>query len=153
MIKALKKFPTLGFDVANRTATIYDSGTERFTGTTMNGIARAVVGVLRHPQTTANRHLLVRSVETCQNELLAAFEEVTGQKWPVVHETTEDLFVRGREKLDKGDRGWVLDLIVAQLLEEGKGRSIVVAADKADNGLLGMPEENVLDMVRGIMGL
>lgn len=143
----------MGFDVANRKVTIYDSGTERFTGTTMNGIANAVVGVLKHPQGIANKHLLVRSVETCQNELLRAFEDVTGEKWPVAHETTKDLLVKGREKLANGDRGWVLDLIVAQLLEEGAGRSIVVTEDKADNGLLGMHEENVLGMVKGIMGL
>ena len=119
----------------------------------MKGIGNAVVGVLKHPQETANKHLLVRSVETCQNELLGAFEEVTGEMWPVAHETAKDLLVRGREKLANGDRGWVLDLIVAQLLEEGEGRSIVVTEDKADNGLLGMPEETVLDMVKGIMGL
>lgn len=118
----------------------------------MSGIANAVVGVLKHPQEVANRHLHVRSVETCQNELLDAFEEATGEKWPVAHDTTQDLLTRGREKLAKGDRGWVLDLIVAQLLEEGKGRSIVATEDQADNGILGMPEENVLKMVKGIMG-
>ncbi|EXJ92009.1 hypothetical protein A1O3_00559 [Capronia epimyces CBS 606.96] len=148
---ALNAFPTLGFDFVNRKAIIYDSGTERFTGTTMNGIANAVVGALKHPQEVANRHLHVRSVETCQNELLAAVEEVTGEKWPVAHETTKDLLEKGRAKLAKGERGWVLDLIVAQLLEEGSGRSIVVTQDKADNGLLEMPKEDVLGMVRGIL--
>ena len=119
----------------------------------MDGISNAVVGALKYPQEIANKHLHVRSVETCQNELLRAFEDVTGEKWPVAHESTKDLLVRGREKLAKGDRGWVLDLIVAQLLEEGEGRSIVVTEDKADNRLLGMPEENVLGMVKEIMGL
>ena len=117
----------------------------------MPGIATAVVGILRHPQETANRHLLVRSVETCQNELLVAFEEATGKKWPISHDTTAQLIARGREKHSKGDRAWVLDLIVGQLLEEGAGRSIVATAETADNTLLEMPEENVLDIVKGIV--
>ncbi|EXJ91206.1 hypothetical protein A1O1_04316 [Capronia coronata CBS 617.96] len=149
---ALKKFPTLGFDVVNRKATIYDSGTERFTGTTLAGIAQAVVGVLKCHDEVANRHLHVRSVETCQNDLLAAFEEVTGHKWPVTHDTTDNLLQRGREKRARGESGWVLDLIVAQLLEEGTDRrSIVVAQDKADNDILGMPHEDVPGMVKRIM--
>lgn len=147
----LKKFPTFGFDIANRRAIIYDSGTERFTATTLAGIASAVVGVLRHAPDSTNRHLLVRSVETCQNEVLAAFETATGEKWPVTHATAADLLARGREKLANGDGSWTLDIIVGQLFEEGKNRSIVVAADKADNGLLGMPEENLLDIVRGVV--
>lgn len=117
----------------------------------MAGIANAVVGVLNHPAETANRHLLVRSVETCQNELLAAFEQVTGEKWLVAHDKAGDLLVRGREKLANGDRGWVLDLIVAQLLEEGEGRSIIASDETADNRLLEMPEENLVDIVKGII--
>ncbi|KAH0562432.1 hypothetical protein GP486_002871 [Trichoglossum hirsutum] len=141
----------MGFDVANRKAIIYDSGTERFTGTTMVGIANAVIGVLKNADRTANKHLLVRSVETCQNELLTAFEEASGEKWPVTHETTKDLLARGREKYSIGDRGWILDLIVAQLLEEGEGRSIVATHESADNALLEMPEETLLGMVKGIL--
>ncbi len=151
-LQALKKFPTLGFDIVNRTATIYDSGTELFTGTTLTtGIGHAVVGALRHPDPTANKHLLVRSVQTCQKELLFAFEAATGESWPQTHEKSMDLMRRGREKLASGDKSWTLDLIVAQLLEEGAGRSIIVTEEAADNKILGMPDENVQSLVRDVM--
>ncbi|KAF2204783.1 NAD(P)-binding protein [Delitschia confertaspora ATCC 74209] len=148
---ALKKFPTLGFNIQDRKATIYDSGTEAFTGTTLRGIAAAVVGILNHPDETANKYLRVRSIQTCQNELLAAFEEATGENWEVEYEKSSDLMARGRQKLKNGDGAWVLDLIVAQLLEEGAGRSVVVTAEEADNGILGMGEESVHSMVDAIV--
>lgn len=117
----------------------------------MAGIARAVVGVLKHPDETSNKHLLVRSVQTCQKELLSAFEAATGENWPLTHEKSMDLMRRGREKLASGDKSWTLDLIVAQLLEEGAGRSIIVTEEAADNELLEMPEENVQSLVRSVM--
>lgn len=148
---ALKKFPTLGFDTANRKAIIYDSGTERFTGTTMAGIGAAVVGVLKHEEETRNKYLLVRSVETCQNELLDAFQAATGDKWDVQHDTVTELLARGRQKLSVGDRGWVLDLIVGQLLEEGKQRSVIADDKTAANKMLEIPDENVTDMVKAVV--
>ncbi|KAG8628400.1 hypothetical protein KVT40_004273 [Elsinoe batatas] len=101
---ALGKSPTLGFDVGARKALIYDEGEEEWTGTTLEGIAAAMVGVLRSEEETRNRFLRVMS-------------RVGGGEG-----TTRELLERGREKLANGDRGWVLDLVVAQLLDEGQGR-------------------------------
>ncbi|KAI1179176.1 NmrA-like family protein [Nemania sp. FL0916] len=74
---ALPKFPRMGFNISERRATIYDEGTEEFTGTTLEGIGQAVVGVLQHPIETANRFVKVRSIQTSQNALLAAFQCAT----------------------------------------------------------------------------
>lgn len=139
--------------MAKKEAIVYDSGTERFTGTTLNGIAQAIVGILQHPEDTANRYLCVRSIETCQNDLLRELELQTGQEWSVMKESTKELLKRGREKHARSERGWVLDLIVAQLLAEGTGRGIVVTRETSDNSLLGVREESVKGMVEGTLAL
>ncbi|PYH98446.1 hypothetical protein BO71DRAFT_395238 [Aspergillus ellipticus CBS 707.79] len=145
---ALKKFATMGFDVVQRTTIIYDSGMEKFSGTTLEGIGQSVVGVLQDPDATANRFVKVRSINTCQNELLEAFQRVTRQEWPVQRSTTKALLERGRSKLQAGSGGWVLDMVVAQLFDEGQGRCMVAASrEESDADLLGVREESAEEIV------
>lgn len=144
----------MGFDTTTHTATIYDSGTELFTGTTLAGIGQAVVGVLQHPEETANRFVKVLSIKTCQNELLRAFETVSERAWTVHRATTAALLERGRAKHRAGDKGWVLDLVVAQLYEEGEGRCVVADGwEASDGGVLGVREEDEEGVVRKALGL
>ena len=142
----------MGFDISTRTATIFDSGNEHFTGTTLAGIAQSVVGVLRHPEATANRFVKVLSCAPSQNELLGAYERATGEKWSVQQETTKALIERGTEKFGKGDPTWGLDLIVAQLYDEGMARSMVAESwESSDSRLLGVQEETVDQVVKKAM--
>lgn len=141
----------MGFDIARRSAIIYDKGSEPFTGVTLAGIGQAVVVVLQNPGDTANRHLCVRSLQTCQNDLLAAFEAATGEAWNVERSTSAELLARGRAKRENGEGGWVLDLVVGQLYEEGAGNSVVVEKEESDDDLLGVVEENLMDVVNAIL--
>ncbi|KAF2669756.1 NAD(P)-binding protein [Microthyrium microscopicum] len=102
-IPALKKFPTMGFDIVNRSAIIYDKGTEPFTGVTLAGIGQSVVGILQQPDQTANKHLCVQSLQTCQNEILEAFETVSRQTWKVKNSTSAELIARGRARKEAGE--------------------------------------------------
>ncbi|KAL1301938.1 hypothetical protein AAFC00_002397 [Neodothiora populina] len=150
---ALKKFPLMGFGVATCSAIIYDDGTEQFTGTTLAGIGQAVVGVLNNPEHTANRFVKVRSIQTCQNELLNAFQIATGRRWTIQYSTTKNLLESGRDKLHHGDRGWVLELAVAQLFDAGKARCVVAPSrEESDADLLGIVEETAQDVVSRILG-
>ncbi|GAB7353362.1 hypothetical protein MBLNU459_g3845t2 [Dothideomycetes sp. NU459] len=149
---SLKKFPLMGLDVAQRSATIYDSGTERFTATTSDGIGQAVLGVLQHPDETANRFVKVRSIKTCQNELLEGFQSATGQKWEAHRSTTKALMESGRSKFQAGGGGWVLELVVAQLFDEGEARCVVASSrEESDADLLGVVEETVQDVVAKVL--
>jgi hypothetical protein len=141
----------MGFDIAGRSAIIYDKGSEPFTGVTLAGIGQAVVGILQNPGETANRHLCVQSLQTCQNDLLAAFETVTGEAWHVERKTSAELLARGRAKRENREGGWVLDLVVGQLYEEGAGNSVVVEKEDSDNNLLGVVEEDLMDVVKAIL--
>lgn len=144
----------MGFDVRQRSAIIYDQGTEHFTGTTLEGIGQSVIGVLQHPEQTANRFVTVMSIKTCQNELLEAFESATGGKWDVKRSTTKELKERGRAKLRAGDGGWILDLVVAQLFDEGEGRCAVAQSrEQSDSDLLGVIDEMPQDVVSKALAL
>lgn len=132
----------MGFDVARCSATIYDSGKEKFTGTTLEGIGQAVVGVLQHPDETENRLVKALSIITYQNGLLEAFQSVTEKKLDVGRSPTRSLKESGRSKLKVGGKGWILDLVVAQLLDEGEARCVVASSrNESDAELLGMTEE------------
>ncbi|THY85214.1 NAD(P)-binding protein [Aureobasidium pullulans] len=150
---AMKKFPLMGFDVSKHEAIIYDQGKERFTGTTLEGIGQAVVGTLQHPEETANRFLKVRSIQTCQNELLHAFEIITGEKWKVTRTTSKELIEKGKEENKAGIGGWVLKLAVSHLYDVGQGRGMVAPSRKeSDAELLGVKEESAEDIVAKLLG-
>ena len=150
--QALRSAPAIGFDMHNRSALIYDSGTEPFTAVTLHGLGQAVVGVLQNPAETANRFVRVRSVQTCQNEVLGTFEKVTGCKWDVRQATTKELYEAGRRKKEGGDMRWVADLIAMQLYEAGAGRSLVAPSwEESDSPMLGVAEETVEAIVEKAM--
>ncbi|KAI1737620.1 NmrA-like family protein [Xylaria scruposa] len=145
---ALVKFPHMGFNVAERRATIYDAGTEEFTGTTLEGIGQSVVGVLQRPAETANRFVKVRSIQVSQNALFEAFQKATKEeKWEVERSTTQKLLEEGRKKHAQGLNAWRLDLLVFQLYAPGEARCIVASRDDSDNLLLGVREESVDEIV------
>ncbi|KAI1270105.1 NmrA-like family protein [Xylariaceae sp. FL1019] len=137
-----------GFDLNKQTATIYDDGTEEFTGTTLEGIVQSVLGVLSHPAETKNRFVKVRSIQVSQNTLLAAFQKVTGKEWTVERSTAKELLEEGRRKHSQGDQGWILDLLLFQLYSPGEKRCIVTSLEDSDNKLLGVREESAEEIVR-----
>jgi hypothetical protein len=141
----------MGFDIARQSAIIYDQGSEPFTGVTLAGIGQSVVGILQNPDETANRHLRVRSVQTCQNDILAAFETATGEAWNVKRSTSAELLARGRAKKANGEGGWVLDMVVGQLYQEGAANSVVVEKKESDNDLVGVVEENLMEVIKQIL--
>ncbi|KJZ71141.1 hypothetical protein HIM_09495 [Hirsutella minnesotensis 3608] len=144
----------MGFDVINYIATIYDDGTEIFTGTTLEGIGQSVVGVLRQPAETANRFVNVRSINTCQNELLQAFQKVTGREWLVRHSTTEAMKTEGRLRIEAGTGGWTLHIAVAQLLDPGMARNVVAGSRaESDADLLGVAEETPESIAQKVLRL
>jgi hypothetical protein len=144
----------MGFNINDHSAIIYDNGEEEFTGTTLDGIAQSVVGVLTHPKETTNRFVKVLSTKTCQNKLLQAFQRVTGEPWTVHKSTTRELMATGRSKLANGSGGWVLDLVVAQLYDEGEARCVVAnRMSESDSDLLGVAAETEDQIASKALGL
>ncbi|OJJ94729.1 hypothetical protein ASPACDRAFT_128032 [Aspergillus aculeatus ATCC 16872] len=150
---AMKKFPMMGFDIARAAAIIYDSGTERFSGTTLAGIGQAVVGVLLHPEETANRFVKVLSIVTNQNELLEAFQRAsTGRQWTVQRDSAQRLRETGHRKFQEGNGMWRLELVVAQMFDEGQARCVVAPSwSESDSPLLGVVEECADEVVAKVL--
>jgi hypothetical protein len=93
----------LGYDIPNRTVTLYDEGKHLFSGATLPSIGKAVVAVIHHPELTLNKRIYIADVTFTQKEALALFEKYTGTKWTVKHMTTEDSYKQGAEYYAKGD--------------------------------------------------
>ena len=143
--------PSLGFSVPRRTARIVDSGDEPVTCSTGKAIGIAAAGILLHVEETANRFLKVRSVKFTQNQCLAALEEATDSKWHVSRISTPELRVSKAEKdEEKRFQEAFLDVLAMQLFEDGTGRGLITPHEN-DNDLLGVREENVVDMMRKLV--
>ncbi|KAL4925277.1 aromatic alcohol reductase [Aspergillus undulatus] len=140
------------FDIASRSATIWDNGDKRFTLTNEKQLEDAVVSVLRHPEATANKYLYISSVETSQNEILAALESTTSSSWALQHTTTDAQVAEGSKKLQSGDFDGALQLVRAIPYGITPGLKSNFAKDRVlANGLLGLREESVQETIQRVV--
>jgi len=135
------KVGSLGFNIPNKTATIFDSGNEPFQGTNLASIGAAIASVLQHPSLTANKYLRIASFTVTQNQILAILESETGTKWEVVKKSTDESAKVGQEKLAKGDYSAFGDFLKPYLFKDGHGH--VASESELANGLLGLKKEDL----------
>ncbi|GIK00860.1 hypothetical protein Aspvir_004889 [Aspergillus viridinutans] len=142
----------LEFDIANRTATIWDGGNKSFTLTNEKHLSEAVVSILQHPQDTSNKYLYIASVETTQNDILAALEEKTGTKWTVNATTTKEQVSEGVRKLGAGDFSGAFTLVRATTFGSIPRLRANYAKDETlANGMLGLKLDSVKDTVERVV--
>lgn len=69
---------TLDFlvDMVNLKCDIKDGGDILFCATTYDDVARAILGIILHPEETANRPVKISSIDTTQNEILKMAQEI-----------------------------------------------------------------------------
>jgi len=139
-----------GFNLSTCTALIYDSGDTKFSTTNLATIGAAVAAILRKPEETANKHVYISSFTTSQNEVLAALEKVTGEKWTIEHSTAAEVTQTGQEKLAMGDFSGALDIIKGLLYGKDTGANLSVH-HKLANDLLELPKETVEETVERIV--
>ncbi|KAE8445916.1 hypothetical protein EG329_012695 [Mollisiaceae sp. DMI_Dod_QoI] len=143
------KVGSLGFNLKDKTATIFDSGNEPFTGTNLPFIGRAIAGILSHPSETANKYLDVASFITTQNELLSLLEEQSGAKWKVEKKDTGETQKIADEKLAKGDYSSFGDYLKVYLFRDGEGQS--PKEGELANGVLGIGKEDLKETVKAAL--
>lgn len=152
---SLLKYPQIGVDIVNRKARLIDSGEERFSAVVVRDIGIAVRGILRRPEETKNRMCHVRSVETCQREILEVCRELVDAgegKWEVQDVNGQELYEKGKEAwVGRKERSGMVDILVCQLFTRGRGQSIVVRKGESDNELLGVSEKDVRHVVEGVL--
>ncbi|KAF2650660.1 isoflavone reductase family protein-like protein [Lophiostoma macrostomum CBS 122681] len=142
-----------GFDSKTRTGRIWDDGEKRFAVTTYKGVGQALVGILHNPLETANRIVHVSSMEMSLNELLMAYKDVTEvTEWDITYGDTEagirDAREQHRTAWEFGDRMEALALLglLTEIRKEGGAHSGTKGI--ADNDLLGVAQENLVECVR-----
>lgn len=140
----------LSLNIPNKTATIIDSGNEPFSTTNLPQIARGVLGVLKNPVETANKYLMIRSMTTTQNEILAALEAETGAKFVVTHITGADAERIGDEKVAAGNhyRGF-WDHVYQYQWADGAGHAL--KDEDCANELLGLKDEDLRESVKAVL--
>lgn len=137
----------LKFDVKGRKAYILDGGNIKFSGSNLDFIGKAVIGILEKPKETANKLLYVHSNYVTQLELLDALEKATGDKFERIDQSSEEELSIVRPKMLNGD---------GEAREEVVAVWGVVASDWKDkenfaNTLLGLKEDDLEETIRRVV--
>lgn len=137
----------LKFDVKGRKAYILDGGNIKFSGSNLDFIGKAVIGILEKPKETANKLLYVHSNYVTQLELLDALEKATGDKFERIDQSSEEELSIVRPKMLNGD---------GEAREEVVAVWGVVASDWKDkenfaNTLLGLQEDDLDETIRRVV--
>lgn len=120
-------------------ATLWDGGEHLISVTRLAAVGQAVVGVLKHPDETANRVVLVQEAAVSLKQLVEIAKEFTpGKTWTVVESSTEDVVKKSNEALSKGIfEVWVfVSLIFRAAFSNVTGAHFA----KNDNALVGVHE-------------
>lgn len=142
----------LEFDIPQKKATVWDDGERRFTLINEQALGNSVVGVLRNPEETRNRYLYVASVETSQNEIVAALEEATGSSWGIRRVRTDNQVDEATKLLANGDFNGALTLVRATVFANIPDlRSNYAKEEKLANETLGIKMEDVKEVVQRVV--
>ncbi|KAI0878755.1 hypothetical protein GGS24DRAFT_486956 [Hypoxylon argillaceum] len=127
-------------DINKKRVLLYDGGERRFSTTTLESVAKAVVGVLRNPEATKNRGVYVQDVAPTLKELKAVAEKVTGTAWKGFEVSIEKAVlapaIAELEKENPDPRKFIIPQAVASIWGEGYGCHF----KDLDNELLGLDE-------------
>lgn len=128
----------LGFNIPEKKATIFDSGDEIWSSTSLSFIGRAIAAILLHEEETKNQFIDVVEFQTSQNQVLKALEDAIGAKFTITRADTGVTEKIGLEKLANGDQSSFLDFLRAWAFKDGRGDA--VPDGETANKLLGLPE-------------
>ncbi|KFY71508.1 hypothetical protein V499_08342 [Pseudogymnoascus sp. VKM F-103] len=140
----------VGFNIHTKEALIFDGGDRRFSTSNLSQLGNAIVAILSKPTATVNQYLYIDSFTASQNEILAALESTTGEKWTVTKSTTEAAVTEGQALFAKGDFSGLLLLLKANFLGEGYGSDFTKDA-KLSNEILGLPSQDLTSTVRALV--
>ncbi|KAL7944846.1 NAD(P)-binding protein [Trichoderma barbatum] len=130
----------LEYDLTNKTATVWDGD-----------LGTAVASVLKKPEETANKYLFVSSVETTQNEVLAALETATSTKWAINNTTTREQIDAALQKIGAGDFSGAFTLVRATSYSNISGlKSNYAKEETLSNDILGLKPASITKTVKRV---
>ncbi|KAH8746157.1 hypothetical protein F5882DRAFT_342250 [Hyaloscypha sp. PMI_1271] len=140
-------------DLSQHKPTIFGSGDEAFSTTTMATAAKAVVGVLEHYDETKNRAIYVQDAVVTQNKLLAiAKKYLPGKVWEPVHVDLAEIKAESDAKFEQGtyDISTLYSYLFVAIFQENYGGRL----ERTDNDLFGlqeMTEEEIEEVVKAYL--
>lgn len=135
-----------GISLENKSITIFDSGNQKVSTTSLSYLAEGVVAILQHPDETANKYINIVEFEVTQNLLHKLFEEETGSKFTVEHKTSDEAEKKGKEKVAAGGRFPFEEFLQKYWFGDGPGHAIK-ESDKA-NKVLELPQSDLREVIR-----
>ena len=122
----------LGWNLRNKSVTVFDSGDQAWEATNIEQIARAVAACLspEHYEQTSNRYVYVNSFTVTQNQVITELEKAMGTKLKLEHVKSSEVAEAARKELAGGE------------LEYSTGSAYV----KGSIGLIGTQVYNLDDL-------
>lgn len=134
-------FSGLGINIKDKTATVIDSGDEKWYASNLAQVGRAIAGILKHPKETANKYLATASFNLSQNDLIRTVEELVGTKLAVTRVKAVELQKEGEEKLAQGNYMAFVDFLRVHNSADGAGNGL--SEEQSANGVIELPYEDV----------
>ncbi|KAK5165964.1 uncharacterized protein LTR77_008888 [Saxophila tyrrhenica] len=88
-----------------------DDGETKWSASTLERIGEATARILLHPDETRNKIVYVQSFCVTQDEVFAAFERATGEKWEKISYDAKKYEAEEKRKADAGDLDAVENLV------------------------------------------
>jgi hypothetical protein len=142
-------------DLNAHKATIWDGGDTKFRTVNVRDIAKAVTSLILKPQVreqALNTNVYISSVETTQNQILAAAEKATGTKFDVAHIESQTVWSDLEEKAVKADAGAIKSMLTGIAISKKVLSDFGEKADKWNALLIdGQEKESVEEVVSRVV--
>ncbi|ORY11112.1 hypothetical protein BCR34DRAFT_333096 [Clohesyomyces aquaticus] len=135
------------FDLKAKKAFLQDGGDITFSATNLDTIGTAVVRVLEKPADTANKLLYIHSHSTTQMAVLDILENLTGETWERVQQSSADLLPAARKRMLGGDKHATEEVVSIWGIVSSDWRNRGSLA----NDMLGLPEEDLENILKGVL--
>jgi uncharacterized protein YbjT (DUF2867 family) len=141
------------FDLASATPKIWNGGDKLFSTTSLATVGRAVAAVLKKPEETKNRAVLVQDLALSQNQILEIANKVDPEtKREPLRLSTEDVLKTCYERLGQGkfDEETFVPMIFSAIWGEGYGGHFV----ENDDAVLGIEQRDlgyVEELVKAVL--
>ncbi|KAM3430296.1 hypothetical protein MY4824_007770 [Beauveria thailandica] len=143
-----------GFDIAKRTAQIWDGGNTKFLATNVEDIVAALKTLLSdaHVREKAkNRYVYISSFATTQNETLGELEKFSGAEFAVTHIKSDVLKQNALADLSKGKLDSVVQLIQYVALSQDGLSQWYEEAEEGKQLLQLTPQESLEETVKRVV--
>ena len=144
-----------GLKIKDRTVKLFDDGNTKLSTTTLPHVGRAVAKLLELPigklEKYKNGFVYVQSFCVSQMEMLNALKKATGTEdkdWKITKIPVDEAIAQGNNDAQDGNRMGMVDVLYGMNFKPGMGGNF---QRKSDNQFLGLDEEDLEEVVKGVV--